>query len=273
MICLVLLSVAALVLSIIDREIPEEHEMAILEILTALVKGGMTPVGACAMGGNMMAESGMKANIAQRGMTSLTDEQYTAAADAGTIDFVYDGVGYGLIQLTFYSRKAIYLNYAKSLGVSVGNEEAQVQFVLKELQSEYKSLWEYLKAAQGLYSAAARICLEYERPAVNNIQERADFGNALYMQYGATLEEVAKDINVPDNNVGNIDREPKAYIMGTVRYGDHTPEAAFLMAKLKEVGYDVLWEGLNNCVRDFQQKRGLTVDGIVGEKTWWEVLK
>ena len=53
--------------------------MSQLSILTALVRGGMTPIAACAMGGNMMCESNMTANIAQRGMTTLTDAEYTAA--------------------------------------------------------------------------------------------------------------------------------------------------------------------------------------------------
>ncbi len=61
--------------------------------------------------------------------------------------------------------------------------------------------------------------------------------------------------------------------MGTVRNGDHTPEACFLMAQLKKVGYDVLWLGMDACLRDFQQKRGLEVDGVCGEKTWREILK
>ena len=65
MINLILLLAVALALAIIDREIPKGNEMATLEILTALVKGGMSPVGACAMGGNMLAESGMKANNLQ----------------------------------------------------------------------------------------------------------------------------------------------------------------------------------------------------------------
>ena len=244
-------------------------------ILSSLVKGGMTPAAACAMGGNMMAESGMKANIAQRGMTGLTDEQYTAAADAGTIDFVHDGVGYGLIQLTYFSRKANYLNYAKSLGVSVGNEEAQVQFVLKELQSEYKSLWEYLQTAQGLYSAAARICLEYERPAVNNIQQRADYGNALYMQYGNRLENMENETGVlgfPGSILAEKIR-PEERKIKTVSPGDHTPEAAYIRALLEQRGRDVLWRGLDESIRDFQKENGLAVDGIVGEKTWGELLK
>ena len=64
--------------------------MSIKTIYKALIDAGLTPEGACGLMGNMMAESSMKADIAQRGMTALSDEQYTAAADAGTIDFVHD---------------------------------------------------------------------------------------------------------------------------------------------------------------------------------------
>ena len=45
--------------------------MSELSILKLLVQGGMTPIAACAMGGNMYCESTMHSNIAQRGMTSL----------------------------------------------------------------------------------------------------------------------------------------------------------------------------------------------------------
>jgi len=223
--------------------------MSTVSILTSLVKGGMSPAAACAMGGNMMAESGMISNIAQRGMTRLSDEEYTAAADNGSIDFVHDGVGYGLVQLTYYSRKQNFLNFAKSQGTSVGDENIQVQFVLKELQTDYPVLWEYLRTAKDIHDAAERICREYERPAVNSFQIRSDYADALYMQCGATLER-------------------KAISLKTVRPGDHTPETRYLRAMLDIIGYDVLWLGLEACIRDFQQKSGLPVDGICGEETW-----
>lgn len=224
------------------------------------------------MGGNMMAESGMKANIAQRGMTSLTDEQYTAAADDGTINFARDGVGYGLCQWTYPTRKAALLKWAKTFGLSVGDEAMQVQFCLKELEKDYPELLDYLRTAKLFSEAAARICTEYERPAVKNIITRTDFANELFMQYGTELETLRQGSSsvefAPD-----IDREPASYIMGVVRYGDHTPEAKYLKALLQELGYDVLWLGLDACLKDFQQKRGLDVDGVCGEKTWRELMK
>ena len=75
------------------------------EIYNQFRDAGLTAEGACAVLGNMAAESGMKPNIAQRGMTTLSDEAYTASADNAIIDFVHDGVGYGLCQWTHPDRK------------------------------------------------------------------------------------------------------------------------------------------------------------------------
>lgn len=257
---------------IVGRENRRNQKMSELSILTALVKGGMTPKAACAMGGNMMAESGMKANIAQRGMTKLTDEQYTAAVDAGTINFNDDGVGYGLCQWTYNTRKRWLWQYSDSAGTSVGDEAMQVQFCLAELKTDYSELWNYLCTEhEGYYIDTERICKEYERPAVNNVSARFSYAKSLYERYGKELEAM-RDAEGGMLNKED-DTEPHSYIMGTVKSGDHTPEACFLMAQLKKAGYDVLWLGLDACLRDFQQKRGLEADGICGEKTWRELLK
>lgn len=251
--------------------------MSQLSILTALVRGGMTPIAACAMGGNMMCESNMQADIAQRGMTKLADAEYTAAADIGAIDFALDAVGYGLCQWTYFSRKQRLLEYARSVGASVGDEETQVNFCLKELKTEYRELWEYLTTAQDLYGAAARICKEYERPAVNNIADRANAGNALYMQYGSRLDAIAAgdaeiDPTGADSSLSGAAGESAALMPGTVRTGDRTPGAEYLAALLESLGYDVLWDGLRACLIDYQSKTGLDADGICGEKTWTKIL-
>ena len=48
--------------------------------------------------------------------------------------------------------------------------------------------------------------------------------------------------------------------------------AKYAAMLLESMGYNVVWLGLTACVRDFQQKNGLTVDGIIGEKTWSKLL-
>ena len=248
--------------------------MSKLTILTALVRGGMTPIAACAMGGNMMCESNMTANIAQRGKTTLTDAEYTAAADSDAIDFALDAVGYGLCQWTYFSRKQRLLEYARSVGASVGDETMQVNFCLAELKTEYRVLWEYLTTAQDLYDAAARICKEYERPAVNNIRDRIAYANALYMQYGDILtgKDTAQPPDALSPEAEADTAETAAPTLPTVRDTDHTPEAAYLKALLESLGYDVLWDGLRACLIDYQSKTGLDADGICGEKTWRRLM-
>lgn len=152
-------------------------------IYDALRTAGLTTEGACGLMGNMMAESSMQADIAQRGMTKLTDAQYTAAADNGLLDFTRDAVGYGLCQWTYHTRKAALLAYARARGVSVGNEDMQVQFCVKELREDFPGVWAVLTSSHDLYDCTRQVCLDYERPAVNNIDARyraaQDFFNKL----------------------------------------------------------------------------------------------
>ena len=149
--------------------------MSGMSIYGALVRAGMTAAGACGLMGNMQAESGMKSNIVQRGMTALSDGEYTRRADAGAPDFIRDGAGYGLCQWTYWSRKQALLRFARERGVSVGDEGMQVEFCLSELRGEYPALRRFLCETQDVRAAAERVCREYERPAVNNVDARAAY--------------------------------------------------------------------------------------------------
>ena len=103
------------------------------EIYNILRAGGLSRAGALGMLGNLMAESSLIPNIVQRGLTTLSDEEYTRLVDEGKRNFE-DNIGYGLAQFTYYSRKRALLEYARSYGVSVGDGYMQVNFILKELR-------------------------------------------------------------------------------------------------------------------------------------------
>lgn len=148
-------------------------------IYETLRNAGLTKEGACGLMGNMMAESTLKSNIAQRGMTKLSDEQYTAAADNGLIDFVNDAVGYGLCQWTYNARKAKLLAFAQNRGVSVGDEKMQAEFCLKELREEYGGVMTLLQTSHDLLQCTQRVCVEYERPAVTNVGTRLEFAQQI----------------------------------------------------------------------------------------------
>lgn len=159
-------------------------------IYKAFIEAGMSPEGACGLLGNLQAESSLRANNAQDGMTKLTDEEYTAAADRETIDFVYDSVGYGIAQWTFWSRKQKLMDFAKSRGVSVGDSRMQVDFCVHELRNDYKAVWDKL-CSRNLYEATACVCTQYEKPAVNNIETRYQHAQRFFTALAAG--EVPKD--------------------------------------------------------------------------------
>ena len=168
-------------------------------IYRALIGAGMTAQGACAVIGNMMAESGMKPNIAQRGMTQLSDEDYTQAADNGLIDFAGDRVGYGLCQWTDSRRKAGLLAFAKTRSRSVGDETVQVPYCVAELTENYPALWKELCSSHELYALTNDVCTLYERPAVNNVRARYEFAKqALDYFLALPPEEASKEEPPPD---------------------------------------------------------------------------
>lgn len=257
--------------------------MSIQTIYARLVRAGMSPVGACAMMGNMQAESAMKADNVQNGM-GYTDADYTAAVDAGAIDFVSDQRGYGLCQWTYPARKRNLLQFARSRGVSISNEDMQVDFCIKELQTEYASLWKYLTTATGIYEAAGRICREYERPAVNNVDVRAGYANEFYMSLGGmdvgTPVGPAIPSQDPKGPEDAIFHTPATEIFWPPRelaYGMFGPDVVALQGLLVARGFNLNVDGdFGNKTRAatmaFQAESGLIGDGIAGPLTWDKLL-
>jgi len=191
------------------------------EIYDAFRAAGMTEAGACGLMGNMKAESGMKPNIAQRGMTTLTDERYTAAADNGSIDFVHDSVGYGYIQLTYWSRKQKYLELCRKLGKSVGDADTQIKFIIMELMQDYQMVFMLLRSSNDLYECTRTVCIQYERPAINNVDARYEFAlqffnefcgsGALAMEHAVHSTATGSDVTAPTTS--SSDAGVKAAVM------------------------------------------------------------
>ena len=148
-------------------------------IYQKLTAAGMSHAGACALLANIDSESSMIANNLQNSYEKklgFIDELYTAAVDNGSYkNFASDQAGYGLCQWTYGPRKRNLLEFANNRGVSIGDENMQVDFALHELRTEYADLWSFLCSTADMYDATARICKEFERPAVNNIAVRYDF--------------------------------------------------------------------------------------------------
>lgn len=138
---------------------------------------------------NIYAESGFKPTNLQNSYEKklgYTDDSYTAAVDSGAYtNFIKDSAGYGLAQWTYWSRKEALLNYARSVGKSIGDLGMQLDFMWKEMQN-YKSLMTTLNGATSVAEASNAVMTQYERPADQSEAaqaKRAGYGKTYYDKY------------------------------------------------------------------------------------------
>lgn len=245
----------------------DDNALIVWKLLRA---AGMSEVGAAAMLGNMQAESALRPNNAQDGMTQLSDEQYTCFVDLGTYaNFDGDGVGYGFCQWTFPSRKNALLAYAKEQGASIGDAVMQVHFCIKEMRETAAALWAYLSGAPELYTAVSRICREYERPAVNNIDERHNYA----VKWLDKFTGVAADAEpAAEETFPSFSPQP----IRLLRLGLNGGDVRRWQQLLKAAGFDVGRYGTDGdfgrdtqtATMAFQRSVRISPDGVVGAETF-----
>lgn len=157
-----------------------------------LTDKGLSACGAAGLMGNLYAESALDPkNLQNTYEKSLgyTEATYTAAVDSGKYtNFVHDSAGYGLAQWTYYTRKEALLQYVKSVGASIGDLEAQLGFLFKEISSGYPALLSALRTATSVRTASDAVLTVYERPADQSESvkvQRASFGQKYHDKFGS----------------------------------------------------------------------------------------
>ena len=145
------------------------------------IAAGMTPAGACGLLGNLEAESdGFYPNrveylcikrLKEKGK-SYTDESYTAAVDSGKTsreEFLHPlpgkQYGYGLAQWTSPGRKAALYELVKTRGVSIADEEIQIDYLMSELRGEYSNVLQVLKKSNNIREASDYVLRHFEQPS------------------------------------------------------------------------------------------------------------
>ncbi len=158
--------------------------------------------------GNIYAESGIIANrlemlcikrLKENGMT-YTDATYTSAVDNGKIskaEFLNPlpgkQYGYGFCQWTSPGRKAGLYDLVKERKVSIGDAEAQLDFLWSELSKSHTSVMSTLKSATSVKEASDVVLIKFECPAdkgdaVKNT--RANYGQKYYDKYAKSTSSV-----------------------------------------------------------------------------------
>lgn len=205
--------------------------------------------------GNLYAESGLNPKNLQNTFEKklgYTDETYTAAVDNGTYNnFIHDGAGYGIYQLTYYSRKQNFLNYVKKNNASIGDLTIQLEFLIKELKSNYPSIYNTLKTATSVKEASNAVLLKFERPADQSSAaqaKRASYGQNYYNKY-------ATDSSISSSSI--------------LKKGSTGTAVKILQQNLIALGYDVGKDGADGdfgvnteaALKAFQKDNDLAITG------------
>ena len=249
-----------------------------------LLRGyGLSEAGALGMLGNWECESNCEPYRVQGDYQAsrAISKTYVDAITSGRMSkeqFAKDGKGFGEAQWTYPQRKRNLYDFALGCMKPIDSCSMQVDFAMWELQNEYSGLLSYLKTSEAIWDATDRICREYERPAVNNVQAR----------YEAALRIRAELDLSGQSTVGQVKPEPestteeqKIETWPPRTIDEHCtgwPEVWLLQSLLKCRGYNVLVDGiwgslLTDKVKQFQREHGLDADGAVGSMSWAKLME
>lgn len=244
------------------------------QIYDRLRHDGLSEAGAIGMLGNWQAESNCEPNRVQSDFSPYrtASKQYVNDVTSGRISrdkFGHDGKGFGLYQLTYFSRKLGYYDFWKQSGKPLDDAGLQCDYAIKELKTDYPGLYNFLCATDDVYSATSRICCEFERPYHNNVQARYEAALRIRKELDLSGQSEVK----PSQSETN---EPKLETWPPRTIDEHCSgwaEVWLLQSLLKCRGYNVLVDGiwgslLTDKVKQFQRENNIDADGVVGKNTW-----
>ena len=241
---------------------------------------GITKEGALGVLGNFDCESNCEPYRLQGDFSPYRTNShiYVQNVTNGTISkdtFAHDQKGFGIYQLTYWSRKAGYYDFWKASGKALDNAELQVDYAIKEMKESYPQLLAFLKQTTDIFTATSRVCREFERPAVNNIDAR--YASAKRIQYEIDLDGGGDEPEPePTPQPQPVPKKDHSLRLRTIDWHcESWPEYDLLVAVLRLRGYSVddwedeAWDRLG----EFQQESGLQPDKIAGPKTWAKLLE
>lgn len=233
---------------------------------------GLTHAGALGLLGNLMEESGCEACRLQGDydLTRSRSKAYAEKVDSGEISvhiFSRDAQGWGLAQWTYWSRKEALYYFCRGSGASVGDEMCQAAFIVKEMREGYPQLLQFLQTTDEMYTATKRVCEEYERPAINNVQARYAMAKSIEAELSASPADETKPTKETCWPPRTIDKNMSG------------SDVQVLQAVLKARGYSINYVSgkfdslLESQLKAFQSNCGLDADGVCGPLTWAKALE
>ena len=125
---------------------------------------GLTDAGAGGLMGNLQAESNMRSVVYEniyKSKFGFSDQDYVDLVNNGTYtNFVNDGVGFGLAQWTFSSRKQALLEFCEG---KIGDLDCQLKFLMIELKTDFMEILSMLKTSTDLFECTIKVMTDFER--------------------------------------------------------------------------------------------------------------
>jgi murein L,D-transpeptidase YcbB/YkuD len=231
---------------------------------------GYSPEATAAIMGNIGPESGfLSNNVDDR--CELSDAEYTSQVDKGIITrakFIYDQLGYGYYQHTFWSRKAGLYDLCKQHGKSISNATCQNTWAEMELRTaEYSRVYKMLKSNASIEDMTREFMLYFEKPHNQSdeaIRYRCRYARSIYAEMTGTPvpapEEKFWPPRIIDRNMSGKDVEVLQAILRARGYFSGAVDGIF--------GAE-----LEAAVQGFQTAQELDCDGVVGNMTWTALLQ
>ena len=179
-----------------------------------LKKEGLTDAGASGLMGNLQAESNMRSvlyeNIYKPQFGS--DQDYVDAVNNGTYtNFADDGIGFGLAQWSYPSRKEGLLELCKG---KIGDLDCQLRYLIKELKNDFKEILAILKTSTDLYACTIKVMTDFERTGEYEVlnQFRYQLAKNIYNEFsGSPIDDDENDGKTyriqPGNTLsGNVEK-------------------------------------------------------------------
>lgn len=136
---------------------------------------GLTKMHASAVMGNIFAESAFSCTNAQDSYGYTGEDNYSYEFSTN------DGVGYGLMQWTYFSRKEGLQEMADAMGRDESNLAVQLAHIKNEVTNEeYKDEWKIFKTKTTIASATNYFLDEIEKAGKKNYQQRQEYAIVFY---------------------------------------------------------------------------------------------
>ena len=251
---------------------------------------GFTLEAICSLLANIQGESAFRCDNAEDRINRVvSDTEYIRRANAGEVtyngkNFIYDEVGFGYAQWTYWSRKKFLLEYCKGLGVSVADHTAQKEFIFVEMKRDFPAIYQLCKTSHDIDEIMQKLVKVWENPADHNaaLRERMPYARAWYAKFSNWSAPVEKPVEETPVQQKPIATDPVllpiAWPPRTIQNGLNWPETYLAQALMKCRGYNVLVSGVfadsfTVKVKEFQTANNLKADGIIGPLTWKALMK